>query len=99
MKPFCYHPFDLRQLVSFAEIARTGSFRQAAKVLHIADRVARGLKIFRQRRSGPTPPIHRPSGAQSPLAWRHKYASLRPFCRGEAPDRTRPTQKTLKVNS
>jgi hypothetical protein len=36
MKPFCYHPFDLRQLVSFAEIARTGSFRQAAKVLHIA---------------------------------------------------------------
>jgi DNA-binding transcriptional LysR family regulator len=36
MKPFCYHPFDLRQLVSFAEIARTGSFRQAAKPLHIA---------------------------------------------------------------
>ncbi|MBV8277861.1 MAG: LysR family transcriptional regulator [Verrucomicrobia bacterium] len=36
MKPFCYHPFDLRQLVSFAEIARTGSFRQAAKTLHIA---------------------------------------------------------------
>jgi hypothetical protein len=24
MKPFSYHPFDLRQLVSFAEIARTG---------------------------------------------------------------------------
>jgi DNA-binding transcriptional LysR family regulator len=36
MKPFCYHPFDLRQLVSFAEIARTGSFGQAAKTLHIA---------------------------------------------------------------
>src|SRR5215469_1728044 len=36
MKPFCYHFFDLRQLVSFAEIARTGSFRQAAKTLHIA---------------------------------------------------------------
>jgi DNA-binding transcriptional LysR family regulator len=36
MKPFCYHHFDLRQLVSFAEIARTGSFRQAAKTLHIA---------------------------------------------------------------
>ena len=35
MKPFCYHSFDLRQLVSFAEIARTGSFRQAAKALHI----------------------------------------------------------------
>src|SRR5271170_4967783 len=35
MKPFCYHSFDLRQLVSFAEIARTGSFRQAAKTLHI----------------------------------------------------------------
>jgi DNA-binding transcriptional LysR family regulator len=36
VKSFCYHPFDLRQLVSFAEIARTGSFRQAAKTLHIA---------------------------------------------------------------
>jgi Bacterial regulatory helix-turn-helix protein, lysR family len=36
MTPFCYHSFDLRQLVSFAEIARTGSFRQAAKTLHIA---------------------------------------------------------------
>jgi LysR family transcriptional regulator, nitrogen assimilation regulatory protein len=36
MKPFCYHSFDLRQLVSFAEIARAGSFRQAAKTLHIA---------------------------------------------------------------
>jgi LysR family transcriptional regulator, benzoate and cis,cis-muconate-responsive activator of ben and cat genes len=36
MKPSCYHSFDLRQLVSFAEIARTGSFRQAAKTLHIA---------------------------------------------------------------
>ena len=36
MKPFCYHSFDLRQLVSFAEIARTGSFRQAAKTLRIA---------------------------------------------------------------
>ena len=36
MKSFCYHPFDLRQLVSFAEIARTGSFRRAAKTLHIA---------------------------------------------------------------
>src|ERR1700730_19094241 len=40
MKPFCYHPFDLRQLVSFAEIARTGSFRQAAKTLHVAAMVA-----------------------------------------------------------
>ena len=36
MKPFCYHSFDLRQLVSFVEIARAGSFRQAAKTLHIA---------------------------------------------------------------
>src|SRR5260370_14097279 len=36
MKPFCYHSFDLRQLVSFAEIARAASFRQAAKTLHIA---------------------------------------------------------------
>src|SRR6202521_3093258 len=36
MKPFCYHSFDLRQLVPFAEIARAGSFRQAAKRLHIA---------------------------------------------------------------
>ena len=36
MRPFCYHAFDLRQLVSFAEIAQAGSFRQAAKVLHIA---------------------------------------------------------------
>jgi DNA-binding transcriptional LysR family regulator len=36
MTPFCYHAFDLRQLVSFAEIARAGSFRQAAKTLHIA---------------------------------------------------------------
>jgi LysR family transcriptional regulator, benzoate and cis,cis-muconate-responsive activator of ben and cat genes len=35
MTPFRYHTFDLRQLVSFAEIARTGSFRQAAKTLHI----------------------------------------------------------------
>jgi len=36
MKPFRYHSFDLRQLVSFAEIARIGSFRQAAKTLHVA---------------------------------------------------------------
>jgi DNA-binding transcriptional LysR family regulator len=36
MKPFRYHLFDLRQLVSFAGIARTGSFRQAAKTLHVA---------------------------------------------------------------
>jgi DNA-binding transcriptional LysR family regulator len=36
MTYFRYHSFDLRQLVSFAEIARTGSFRQAAKTLHIA---------------------------------------------------------------
>ena len=36
MKPFCYHSFDLRQLVSFADIARAGSSRQAAKTLHIA---------------------------------------------------------------
>ena len=33
---FSLSPFDLRQLVSFAEIARTGSFRQAAKTLHVA---------------------------------------------------------------
>jgi DNA-binding transcriptional LysR family regulator len=33
---FLLSPFDLRQLVSFAEIARTGSFRQSAKTLHIA---------------------------------------------------------------
>jgi DNA-binding transcriptional LysR family regulator len=36
MTHFRYHSFDLRQFVSFAEIARTGSFRQAAKTLHIA---------------------------------------------------------------
>src|SRR5580700_11523899 len=36
MTHFCYHSFDLRQLVSFAEIAETGSFRQAAKTLRIA---------------------------------------------------------------
>ena len=36
MTHFRYHSFDLRQLVSFAEIAQTGSFRQAAKTLHIA---------------------------------------------------------------
>lgn len=36
MTPFRYHPFDLRQLVSFAEIARTGSYRSAAKTLHVA---------------------------------------------------------------
>jgi DNA-binding transcriptional LysR family regulator len=36
MTHFCYHSFDLRQLVSFAEIAQAGSFRQAAKTLHIA---------------------------------------------------------------
>src|ERR1700745_2914051 len=36
MKPSCYHSLDVRQLVSFAEIARTGSFRQAAKTIHIA---------------------------------------------------------------
>ena len=36
MKPSGYHLFDLRQLVTFAEIARTGSFRQAAKTLHVA---------------------------------------------------------------
>jgi DNA-binding transcriptional LysR family regulator len=36
MRPFRYQPFDLRQLVTFAEIARTGSFRQAAKTLHVA---------------------------------------------------------------
>ena len=33
---FRYHQFDLRQLVSFAQIAQAGSFRQAAKTLHIA---------------------------------------------------------------
>ena len=36
MKAFSYYPFDLRQLVSFAEIARTGSFRHAAKTLYVA---------------------------------------------------------------
>jgi DNA-binding transcriptional LysR family regulator len=36
MTHFRYHSFDLRQLVSFAEIAQIGSFRQAAKTLHIA---------------------------------------------------------------
>jgi len=36
MKPFCYRPFDLREFVSFAEIARTGSFRRAAKTLPLA---------------------------------------------------------------
>jgi DNA-binding transcriptional LysR family regulator len=36
MAPFRYHSFDLRQLVSFAEIARTGSYRGAAKTLHVA---------------------------------------------------------------
>jgi DNA-binding transcriptional LysR family regulator len=36
MKAFSYRPFDLRQLVSFAEIARTGSFRHAAKTLYVA---------------------------------------------------------------
>jgi DNA-binding transcriptional LysR family regulator len=36
MTAFRYHNFDLRQLVSFAEIARIGSFRQAARTLHIA---------------------------------------------------------------
>ena len=35
MKAFGYHPFDLRQLVSFAEVARTGSVRQASRTLHI----------------------------------------------------------------
>jgi len=36
MTPFRYQGFDLRQLVSFAEIARTGSYRGAAKTLHVA---------------------------------------------------------------
>jgi DNA-binding transcriptional LysR family regulator len=36
MTPFRYHAFDLRQLVSFAEITRTGSYRSAAKTLHVA---------------------------------------------------------------
>jgi LysR family transcriptional regulator, benzoate and cis,cis-muconate-responsive activator of ben and cat genes len=36
MKPFRYHQFDLRQLTSFAEIVRIGSYRGAAKTLHIA---------------------------------------------------------------
>lgn len=36
MTPFRYHGFDLRQLISFAEIARTGSYRSAAKTLHVA---------------------------------------------------------------
>jgi hypothetical protein len=35
MKLFCYHSFDLRQLVSFAETARAGSFRKAPKTLYI----------------------------------------------------------------
>jgi LysR family nitrogen assimilation transcriptional regulator len=36
MTPFRYHSFDLRQLLSFAEIARTGSYGGAAKTLHVA---------------------------------------------------------------
>src|SRR6201988_5552971 len=36
MKTCSFHNFDMRQLVSFAEIGRSGSFRQAAKTLHIA---------------------------------------------------------------
>jgi LysR family transcriptional regulator, benzoate and cis,cis-muconate-responsive activator of ben and cat genes len=36
MTSFRYHCFDLRQLVSFAEIARTGSYRAAARTLHVA---------------------------------------------------------------
>jgi DNA-binding transcriptional LysR family regulator len=36
MTPFRYHSFDLRQLVSFAEIIRIGSYRGAAKTLRIA---------------------------------------------------------------
>src|SRR5260370_17816879 len=36
MTHFCYHSFDLRQLASLEEIGRTGSFRQGAKTLHIA---------------------------------------------------------------
>jgi hypothetical protein len=48
MTHFCYHSFDLRQLVSFAEIARTGSFRQAAKTLHIAQpALSRQIKQMR----------------------------------------------------
>ena len=51
---FCYHSFDLRQLVSFAEIARTGSFRRAAKTLHIAQpALSRQIKQL-ERRSGLT---------------------------------------------
>jgi DNA-binding transcriptional LysR family regulator len=47
MTHFCYHSFDLRQLVSFAEIARTGSFRQAAKTLHIAQpALSRQIKLL-----------------------------------------------------
>jgi DNA-binding transcriptional LysR family regulator len=34
--PLCYYSFDLRQLVSFAEIARLKSFSLAANSLHIA---------------------------------------------------------------
>jgi DNA-binding transcriptional LysR family regulator len=36
MRPFRYHSFDLRQLTSFAEIVRIGSYRGAAKTLHVA---------------------------------------------------------------
>jgi DNA-binding transcriptional LysR family regulator len=36
MKPFRYPAFDLRQLTSFAEIVRIGSYRGAAKTLHVA---------------------------------------------------------------
>jgi len=47
MTHFCYHSFDLRQLVSFAEIARAGSFRQAAKTLHIAQpALSRQIKLL-----------------------------------------------------
>jgi hypothetical protein len=33
MKPFCYHSFDLRQLVSFAEIARAGFVDSTGELL------------------------------------------------------------------
>ena len=36
MQPFRYPAFDLRQLTSFAEIVRIGSYRGAAKTLHVA---------------------------------------------------------------
>jgi DNA-binding transcriptional LysR family regulator len=46
MKSFSYHPLDLRQLVSFAEIARTASFRQeTALEVSLFDRAPHRLHL------------------------------------------------------